>query len=253
MLLKPVTRSLNITGDSMCTFRLKDKKVLVTGASGYLGGHIVRALTEEGAIPITADLSGSTYKLDISNKESIWDLRKTLIEDFGNIYGVVNNAAVSFKGIDISPESANKTLAVNITGTDECVRHFSDLIKGEGGSIVNIASIYGLLSPDFRIYEGDPKEYNSAAYGASKAGIIQLTKYRAVSMADSGIRVNAVSPGGIYQDHHPKFNKLYSERVPMKRMGQPEEIVNAVLFLLSPLSSYITGQNIVVDGGMSIW
>jgi len=159
------------------------------------------------------------------------------------------------KGEVACSEDANKTLAVNVTVTDERIRNFSDLMKsGRRGSIVNVSSIYGLISPDFRIYEGDPEQYNSAAYGASKAGIIQLTKYRAAAaMANFEICVNAVSPGGIYQDHHPKFNKLYSERVPMKRMTQPEEIVNAILFLLSPPSSYITGQNIVVDGGMSIW
>lgn len=238
----------------MCTFRLKDKNILVTGAAGYLGQYIMRALTVEGANPIGADIKGSDFKLDISNDDSIWDLRCRLINEYGSLYGVVNNAAVSFKGEKTHPSDFERTLRVNVAGTDHCINRFSDLMKSSrGGSIVNVSSIYGTLSPDFRIYEGDGKQYNSAAYGASKAGVIQLTKYRAALLAEHGIRVNAVSPGGIYQDHNPDFNRLYSERVPMKRMAQPEEIANTILFLLSPLSGYITGQNIVVDGGLSVW
>ena len=235
----------------MCTFNLKDKNIVVTGSAGFLGQHIMRALTVEDANPIGADLHDAEFKLDLSYEEGIPDVWHAVENKYGRVDGLINNAAVSFKGRDLSREEFEKTLAINVAGTDSCIHWFGKTMKN--ASIVNIASLYGCLSPDFRIYEGDPKEFNSVAYGASKAGIIQLTKYRAALMAKNNVRVNAVSPGGIYQQHDPEFNRLYSERVPLQRMAQPEEIVNAVLFLLSPLSSYMTGQNLLVDGGLSIW
>ena len=115
--------------------------------------------------------------------------------------------------------------------------------------------MYGLISPDFRIYnQGDRK--NSEIYGATKAGIIQLTKYFAVHLAENNIRVNSISPGGVYNSDNPQsesFIKNYSYRCPMKRMAKVEEISGAVVFLSSSASSYITGQNLVIDGGMSCW
>lgn len=237
----------------MCTFKLKDKKILVTGSTGFLGQHIIRALTVEGATPIGADLKDAEYDLDLSDEYSISQLFHRVAGRYKNIDGLVNNAAVSFRGSDahVTREDFDKTLSINVSGTDSCIYWFGKTMKD--ASIVNVASIYGILSPDFRIYEGDKRLYNPVSYGASKAGVVQLTKYQAVLLAERGVRVNAVSPGGIYQNHSPKFNSLYSERVPLKRMAQPEEIVNAILFLLSPLSSYITGQNLVVDGGLSAW
>lgn len=235
----------------MCTFQLKDKNIVVTGSAGFLGQHIMRALTVEGANPIGADLRGAEYELDLDDEMSISELFKRVTDKYERIDGLINNAAISYKGGETCRRSFDETLTVNVSGTDSCIYHFSKGMKD--ASIVNIASLYGCLSPDFRIYEGDRGEYNSVAYGASKAGIIQLTKYRAVLLADKNIRVNAVSPGGIYNAQDPKFSALYSDRVPMSRMAEPEEIVNAILFLLSPLSSYITGQNLMVDGGLSAW
>lgn len=237
----------------MCTFQLKDKKILVTGSAGFLGQHIMRALAVEGAIPIGADLKDADYYLDLCDDYSISQLFHKVTGRYGYIDGLVNNAAVSFKGDDahITREDFEKTLSVNVSGTNSCIYWFSKSLRD--ASIVNVASIYGCLSPDFRIYMGDKKEFNSVAYGASKAGVVQLTKYQAVLLASRGVRVNAVSPGGIQQNHDAQFDILYSDRVPMQRMAQPEEVVNAILFLLSPLSSYITGQNLVVDGGLSVW
>jgi len=237
----------------MCTFQLKDKNILVTGSAGFLGQHIMRALTVEGANPIGADLHDADYDLDLSDEHSISQLFHRVTAKYGYLDGLVNNAAIGCKGTDkhVTRDEFEKTLSVNVSGTNSCIYWFSKSLKN--ASIVNVASIYGCLSPDFRIYMGDEKEFNAVAYGASKAGVIQLTKYQAVLLASRGVRVNAVSPGGIQQNHDAQFDFLYSDRVPMQRMAQPEEIVNAILFLLSPLSSYITGQNLVVDGGLSAW
>lgn len=239
----------------MRNFGLKNKKILVTGSSGFLGRHIMKALEEEGAIPIGADKSKAEFKVNLAKNNSIVKLFFNVCKEYDYIDGLINNAAVSYKGAmqHITRDTFDETLQVNTSGTASCIYEFSRHCTL--GNIVNVASIYGLQSPDFRIYQGDRKEYNSAAYGASKAGVIQLTKYYAAEFGMKGkaIRVNSVSPGGIYQDHNPEFDMLYSDKVPLGRMANPEEIVNSILFLLSPLSSYITGHNLVVDGGLSVW
>lgn len=251
MLSKLVAKYLSIIGDSMCTFQLKDKRILVTGAEGYLGKFISNALALEGAKIYKLDKRGSQFNMDIAGsiKFDCPDLLNVLEQ---GLDGLVNNAAISYKGYDFGAYNTNPTMMTNVTGTERMTQIAASHMK-DGGTIVNVASIYGMFSPDPRIYNGDPELFSSASYGASKAAIIQMTKYYAVMLADKNIRVNAVSPGGIYQDHKPEFNKLYSDRVPMKRMARPEEIANAILYLLSPLSSYITGQNLAVDGGLSAW
>jgi NAD(P)-dependent dehydrogenase (short-subunit alcohol dehydrogenase family) len=146
---------------------------------------------------------------------------------------------------------------VNVKGTIICTQEFIKhrISRGGQGSIVNIASHYGLISPDPRIYT-DCARKNSEIYGATKAGVIQMTKYYAVHVAEHGIRVNAVSPGGVVNPENPQgvdFQKNYGFRCPMGRMAETNEVVGAVLFLLTPAASYINGHNLVVDGGMSVW
>jgi NAD(P)-dependent dehydrogenase (short-subunit alcohol dehydrogenase family) len=125
------------------------------------------------------------------------------------------------------------------------------------GSIIQTASIYGILAPDKRIYEGS--EYNGRAintppvYSASKAGVVGLTRYLAAHWAEMGVRVNTLTPGGVETGQNDEFRRRYSARVPLGRMAQPNEMVGAVIFLASDASSYITGQNIIVDGGLSVW
>lgn len=238
----------------MHTFKLKDKTILVTGARGFLGEHIVRALAAEGTTIYSTDLAPrdnndpNYFPLDISNGRMVEELAYELEIGSITLDGVVNNAAVSYKGTNISSGDFTNTLTINIQGTDNCIKRLSHLFA-EDASVVNVSSIYGMLSPDFRIYEGSEDLYNSSAYGASKAGVIQLTKYYATLLAP--VRINAVSPGGIYQGHSDVFGEKYTDRVPLKRMAYPAEIVNAILFLLSPLSSYVNGHNLVVDGGLS--
>ena len=129
--------------------------------------------------------------------------------------------------------------------------------QGCGGSIIQMSSIYGLLAPDQRIYEGslyDGRQINSpGVYAASKAGIIGLTKYLSTYWAEKGIRVNAIAPGGAESGQNDEFIRRYSSRIPMGRMAQPHEIVGAVLYLASNASSYVTGQVLAVDGGLTAW
>jgi NAD(P)-dependent dehydrogenase (short-subunit alcohol dehydrogenase family) len=126
-------------------------------------------------------------------------------------------------------------------------------IMEKNSSIVNVASIYGVVAPDPRIYLDDKSQYNSSIYGMTKAAIIQMSKYYAIQFAPYGIRVNTISPGGIKQEQTITFQKAYIEKTPMRRMAESNEIVDAILFLLSDMSSYITGHNLIVDGGMSAW
>lgn len=236
----------------MCTFNLKDKTILVTGIDGFLGGFIRNALVLEDARIVGLDVkdSDSATALDISNAEAVEDFVQ-LHSDLGlKLDGLVNNAAISVKGYEIPDESFKRMLDVNIGGTYNCLTKFAPLMK-ENASIVNVSSIYGFLSPDFRIYNDNKEEYNSSAYGITKSAILQMTRYYATHLAP--IRVNSVSPGGIYRDHPKSFVDAYSDRVPLKRMAQPNEIADAIVFLLSDRSSYITGHNLVVDGGLSAW
>lgn len=235
----------------MKTFELKGKKILVTGASGFLGEYIVKALLEENAYTISVDLNKdvSVDALDISDPEAIDRYVQETKRIDEKLDGIVNNAAISLVGKDLTTEQITSTLNVNVVGTCNMMTKFKSILS-EDASIVNIASVYGMLSPNFKIYEGTDL-YNSAAYGFSKAAIIQMTKYYAAQFAP--IRVNSVSPGGIFNNQDKAFLKKYSEYVPLKRMADPEEIVNTILFLLSPLSSYVNGHNLVADGGLSVW
>ena len=173
---------------------------------------------------------------------------------------LINNAGASTFATfeERSEEDFDWVMGVNLKGTFLCIQSYVDLFdkyKLKNGSIINIGSLYGVISPDFRIYT-DCARKNSEIYGATKAGIIQMSKYFAVHLADRNIRVNAISPGGILNPANPQgddFQKNYSFRCPMKRMANTGEMVGAVIYLASDAASYTTGQNIVIDGGFSSW
>jgi NAD(P)-dependent dehydrogenase (short-subunit alcohol dehydrogenase family) len=246
----------------------KDKVVAITGVSGQLGSLLALQYTDLGAkvigldsiTPNTSDAKSLPFdyiKLDIRNVKSVDETFKNLVNKFGGVDILVNNAGAStFEHfLDRTEENIDLMMDVNLKGTFNCIKSFVKFgaSKNLGRSIVNIGSIYGLVSPDFRVYEeGDRR--SSEIYGATKAGVIQMTKYFAVELAKAGIRVNAVSPGGIFNPSNPQgkqFVEKYSHRTPMGRMASTSEITQAIVFLTSSLASYITGHNLVVDGGYS--
>lgn len=251
-------------------FKLNGKVVLVTGATGQLGYAICESYIRAGTIVIGLDKSLDKekmfhsercyyYEVDILNKDSVIALLSDLFSRFNRLDVLVNNAGVScFEPFEErSEESFEWVMNVNLKGTFLCIQSYVNSMKERGltGNIINIGSIYGVISPDYRIYT-DCSRKNSEVYGATKAAVIQMTRYFATHLAEYNIRVNCISPGGIYNPENPQgkdFIKNYSLRCPMKRMANAEEMLGAILYLSSDAASYTTGQNIVVDGGMSAW
>jgi len=256
-------------------FSVQGVTALVTGAAGQLGSALTGALTALGANVVAADVSldaldkaaektgwpGGRVEMaacDIRFREQIIDAFLAGERRFGEVNALLNNAGVSvFEPYLERPEaSIDWVMDVNIKGTVLCTQEFiKHRIDKGGGAVVNMGSHYGLISPDPRIYT-DCERKNSEIYGAAKAGVIQMTRYFAVHAAEHGIRVNAVSPGGVRNPDNPQgpdFQERYGFRCPMGRMAETHEVLGAALFLLSPAASYVNGHNIVVDGGMSAW
>ena len=239
---------------------LLNKVVIVTGGSGLIGCEILKHLVQEGAIAINADitvdsdLSKHQIKCDITSCESVGKMIAMVVDSFGRIDGLVNNAyprttdwGNNFE--DVSFESWQKNVDMQMNSVFLLCQKVLEQMKKQGsGSIVNMSSIYGVVGNDFTLYEGY-EGTSPAAYSAIKGGIINFTKYLASYFGKHGIRVNCVSPGGIKDQQHPSFIERYEYKTPLKRMGRAEEIAPAVTFLLSDDASYITGHNLMVDGG----
>lgn len=240
---------------------LQNKIIVVTGGSGRIGRAIVSSIRSLGGIAVNADLTASDdlphgdYSLNIGDESSIFRLRDAVVEHHGRIDGWVNCAyprtedfRAQFEEVPADSWAANVNLHLN--GYALCCRGALTQMKKQGsGSVVNIASIYGVVAPDFAMYEGMESTTSPAVYSAIKGGIIQLTKYLASLYGHYGIRVNTVSPGGIFDKHDPVFVKRYSAKTMLKRMGTPEDVTGPVTFLLSDSAQYITGHNLMVDGG----
>ena len=239
---------------------LKDKVIIVTGGSGLIGQCIINDLKKKGAIAINAeisvdtDLSQGNVHCDITSEESVNDLINIVIERYLKIDGLVNNAyprtkdwGTKLEEIPLLSWKKNVDMQLNSVFL-LCQKALSQMVKQQYGSIVNIGSIYGVVGNDFTIYEGYGGT-SPAAYCAIKGGIINFSRYLASYFGKYGIRVNCVSPGGIKDNQHPSFIERYEYKSPLKRMGKPEEIAPAISFLLSDESSFITGHNLMVDGG----
>ena len=249
-------------------FNLAGKTVLITGASGQLGKDLIEAYVAAGCKVIGMDLNKPAgdyagvdfYEGSIAVKKDVEIVMSTVFEKYNGLDILINNAGVStFEPFEERPEEKiDLVMDINLKGTFWCIQSYVaeiDKHKQLSGSIINIASFYGLISPDYRIYT-DCDRKNSEIYGATKAGVIQMTKYFAVHLAERNIRVNAVSPGGIYNPAAPQgddFIKHYSFRCPMKRMADSKEMIGGIIYLSSNAASYTTGHNIVIDGGMSSW
>jgi NAD(P)-dependent dehydrogenase (short-subunit alcohol dehydrogenase family) len=238
---------------------LKNKIIIVTGGSGLLGKEIINDLSIKGAIAINADinvetnLKNHTLSVDITSEESVVNAIKSVSEFYGKIDGLVNNAYPRTKDWgtkfeNITYESWQKNVDIQMNTTFLFIQKIiPELIKTKG-AIVNMTSIYGVVGNDLTIYE-NTSIYTAAPYSAIKGGVINFTRYLASYFGRQGVRVNCVSPGGIFDHQHQIFVSNYEKKVPMGRMGNPDDIAPSVSFLLSDDSKYITGQNLIVDGG----
>jgi NAD(P)-dependent dehydrogenase (short-subunit alcohol dehydrogenase family) len=218
-------------------------------------------LKDQGAaepLPIAADIT-SAADLDA--------LRERVLERFGRIDVLVNNAAIDDKFAPGSSEESRfesyslerfrRQLDVNVTGVFLCCQRLGSVMAERGrGSIVNVASTYGLVAPNQDLYQredGSQAFWKSAAYPASKGAVLQLTRFLAAYWGERGVRVNALCPGGVEAGQDAYFRARYAERTPLRRMAEPGDYRGALLFLASEASAYMTGASLVVDGGFTIW
>ena len=242
---------------------LNGKLIIVTGGSGLLGRAMIKDITEKGAEVINLDIAEAegldcqTIICDITNDEELEEVVSSLISKYDKLDGLVNNAyprtkdwGEPFETMKI--DSWRKNVDMQLNSIAFLIQKLIPMLRGSSSpSIVNIASIYGVVGNDFKIYENTSIN-PPAAYSAIKGGLINFTRFLSSLYGREQIRVNCVSPGGIF-DHQPKtFVDNYEQKVPMGRMGKPEDIASPVSFLLSSEAAYITGQNLIVDGGWTV-
>jgi len=251
-------------------FSCKNKVAIVTGGCGLIGREIAKGLSAFGAKVYIADKGirsarraiirekVSYVHLDISNENSVRQTLRKILNDSGRIDILINCAyprskdwAAKFENVKYASWKLN--LDQHLGGYFMMCRETAMIMKEHGGgSIINLASIYGVVAPDFSIYEGTDMTM-PVAYASIKAGIIALTKYIATYFSRHNIRANTISPGGLYNNHAAAFVAKYSRKAPLGRMGKPGEIVGAAIYLASDASSYVTGHNLIVDGGWTVW
>jgi NAD(P)-dependent dehydrogenase (short-subunit alcohol dehydrogenase family) len=273
-------------------FNLTGKVAIVTGGPGLLGKEFCRTLAEAGAAVVVADINADGVNAvartlikkgyhalgvatDVTQPESVHALIQETQSTFGRLDILVNSAAldpkfdpealaemakrgtISGAFEDYPLESWKAALDVNLTGMFLCCQAAVEpmLAQGKKGSIINLCSTYGLVAPDQRIYqrEGKQTSFKPVYYSVTKAGVLGLTRYLSAYYAGTDIRVNALTPGGVYNNHDEVFLKAYTARTVMGRMANKDEMNGAVLFLASDASSYMTGSNLVVDGGWTVW
>jgi NAD(P)-dependent dehydrogenase (short-subunit alcohol dehydrogenase family) len=270
----------------MTSFSLEGRVAVVTGALGLLGRRHCAALAAAGATVVATDLDDAGCQrladdladahardargqaADITDEASVLALRDGVLDRLGRVDILVNNAALNEK-VEVPGRSAlipledypleawESALRVNVTGTFLCCRAFGETMAREGrGSIVNIASTYGVVAPDQALYrrpDGTQTFFKSAAYPTTKGAVLSLTRYLATYWGRRGVRVNALSPGGVQNGQDPAFVERYSERTPLGRMATPTDYEGAIVFLASDASAYVTGVNLIVDGGWTTW
>jgi len=269
-------------------FDLTGRTVLLTGGAGLLGQRYTRMFLSAGANVIVADLdedaavnvadeavsevSGNAIGigLDVANKKDIIKIVDQLVSQYGTIDVLINNAAIDPKFDAGVAENRSRTfeeyplemwqqsLNVNLTGAFLCCQVVGAVMVTQGsGVIINIGSTYGLVAPNQSIYkqEGESQQtrFKPPDYPVTKAGVSQLTRYLAAYWRGKNIRVNTLTPGGVYSQQDEEFVKRYSELTPLGRMADKDEMSGALLFLASDASSYMTGANLVVDGGWTAW
>jgi NAD(P)-dependent dehydrogenase (short-subunit alcohol dehydrogenase family) len=277
-----------MSSQTLNKFDMKGRVALLTGGAGMLGRQFTRALLSVGAKVVVADLGaeqansaakaaaaeqpGEAIGLaaDVSCKGDVEKLMQQVVERFGRLDVLINNAAIDPKfDVGVAGKQANtfedyplalwqQSLDVNLTGAFLCCQAAGKIMLGQGsGAIINISSTYGIAAPDQRLYQRDGEEqqtlFKPASYAVTKAAIAHLTRYLAVYWAGKNIRVNTLSPHGIFNEQDEQFTRRFAERSPLGRMATRDEMNSALLFLASDASSYMTGANLVVDGGWTAW
>jgi NAD(P)-dependent dehydrogenase (short-subunit alcohol dehydrogenase family) len=249
-------------------FSLTDRVAVVTGGAGRLGREIVRGLEEQGARVAVFDVEAERFAVDVTDRGAIERAVDEVTREFGTPHVLVNAAALDSPP-DAPPEevgpvesypeqSFDEVMDVNVKGTFLCCQVIGARMAEEGrGSIVNVSSIYGMLSPvqelyDFRRRRGETF-FKPVAYSVSKSALYNLTRYLATYWAKQGVRVNTLTLAGVWDDQPQEFVEAYTARMPLGRMADVKEVVGPVIFLASDASSYMTGANMVVDGGWSAW
>jgi NAD(P)-dependent dehydrogenase (short-subunit alcohol dehydrogenase family) len=267
-------------------FDLHGRVAVVTGGLGLLGRQFCAALLDAGGEVVIADVdaTGSRrfaeelawmgqgrafgFGVDVTSPESLQALRDEVLRRSGRIDVLINSAAINdrfdeYSGAELSRFESyplavwERALSVNLTGTFlACQVLGTEMARKGTGSIINIASTYGMVAPDQRIYrrpDGTQHFWKSPSYPAAKGGVIAFSRFLASYWAEAGVRVNVISPGGVEQAQEPHFVQSYSARTPLGRMARPGELRGAALYLASDASSYVTGANLVVDGGWTAW
>lgn len=264
-------------------FSLKNKTAIVTGALGLIGKEHCKALSEAGANVVVADIDEAKCQnyaqqlpteslgiyLDVTSPDSIKKLKEKILEKYGHIDVLVNNAAINdmFENPKAATEQSKfenyplelwqKSIDVNLTGVFLCSQILgSEMAKQKSGSIINVASTYGITAPDQSLYikaDGTQAFYKPPAYSATKGAVIMFTRYLASYWGKVGVRANTLTPGGVENSQDDFFVEKYSAKTPLGRMAKPTDYKGALIFLASDASSYMTGANLIVDGGWTSW
>jgi len=278
-----------MTDSLQSRFQLEGKIAVITGGAGLLGYQHASAILSAGGIPLLLDIheqqacnraqelsrnfSGECYgyHCDITDKKSVQNICSQIMERFGVVDILINNAAndpkvtdkpgeIPWSRFEQFPETIwDLDIAVALKGSFLCSQVFGSIMaERRSGVILNIASDLGIIAPDQRIYRkdgipDDMQPVKPVTYSVVKHGVIGLTKYLATYWADTGVRVNALAPGGVYNGQPPDFVKRLSNLIPVGRMANPDEYQCAVIFLVSDASSYMTGSVISIDGGRTCW
>ena len=266
-------------------FDLTGRTAVVTGGAGILGQRFCAGLADFGAAVAVVDIKEQAARelagtlaqrygakaigigCDVTDPDAVAAMVKEVVDTLGDVHILHNNAAGKPNDLDAffaafeaySLQQWRDTMAVNIDGMFLVAQAVGKRMveQGRGGSIIQMSSIYGIMGPDQRIYEGSSymgRAINTAAvYSASKAAVVGLTKHLATYWAQHGIRVNTLTPGGVESGQNETFKARYSKRIPLGRMARADEMVGALIYLASDASSYVTGHNLVVDGGLQAW
>jgi NAD(P)-dependent dehydrogenase (short-subunit alcohol dehydrogenase family) len=272
-----VVEKANKTGD---LFRLDGKVAIITGAAGLLGEQHAIALSDLGATVVLTDLNldivqqraaslsagagvpAIAMACDVTDRASWEAVLQRARKEFGRVDVLINNAAFTNQSRSANfsapfpqfpVEDWNQILNVNLTGSFlGCQVIGEQMLAQKSGSIINLASLYGVVSPNHKMYPGTGIS-QPVAYSVSKAGVLALTRYLAGLWGETGVRVNCITPGGVFNDHKELFVERFSNLNPMSRMARKDEMRGAIVYLASDASSYVNGHNLVVDGGWTIW